>query len=80
MSARSSADGELAGLRDYVPGDPIQRVAWKSVARGAGWYTKEFDGTGGGAQRQQMDTGRVGAALPVGTGDAATAQVPGVTT
>jgi uncharacterized protein (DUF58 family) len=23
-------------------------VAWKAVARGAGWYTKEFDGAGGG--------------------------------
>jgi uncharacterized protein (DUF58 family) len=29
-------------------GDPLQRVAWKAVARGAGWYTKEFDGAGGG--------------------------------
>ena len=23
-------------------------IAWKAVARGAGWYTKEFDGAGGG--------------------------------
>jgi uncharacterized protein (DUF58 family) len=23
-------------------------VAWKAVARGAGWYTKAFEGSGGG--------------------------------
>lgn len=43
-----SEDAELAGLRDYQHGDPLQRVAWKAVARGAGWYTKAFDGAGGG--------------------------------
>jgi uncharacterized protein (DUF58 family) len=26
----------------------MQRVAWKAVARGGGWYTKEFEGAGGG--------------------------------
>lgn len=41
-------DTDLAGLRDYQPGDAPQRVAWKAVARGAGWYTKQFDGAGGG--------------------------------
>ena len=41
-------DADLAGLRTYQPGDPPQRVAWKAVARGAGWYTKAFDGTQGG--------------------------------
>lgn len=41
-------ESEFAGLRDYQSGDPPQRVAWKAVARGAGWYTKEFDGAGGG--------------------------------
>ena len=41
-------DADLAGLRDYQPGDPPQRVAWKAVARGAGWYSKAFDGAGGG--------------------------------
>ena len=46
-SARGD-DADLAGLRDYQPGDPLQRVAWKAVARGAGWYTKQFDGRGGG--------------------------------
>jgi uncharacterized protein (DUF58 family) len=41
-------DSDLAGLRDYQAGDPPQRVAWKAVARGAGWYTKQFEGAGGG--------------------------------
>jgi uncharacterized protein (DUF58 family) len=46
-SARA-ADAELAGLRDYHAGDALNRIAWKAVARGAGWYTKQFEGTGGG--------------------------------
>ena len=41
-------ESEFSGLREYQPGDAPQRVAWKAVARGAGWYTKEFDGSGGG--------------------------------
>ena len=41
-------DAELAGLREYQRGDPLQRVAWKAVARGGGWYTKAFEGAGGG--------------------------------
>lgn len=40
-------DAELAGLREYQRGDPLQRVAWKAVARGGGWYTKAFEGAGG---------------------------------
>jgi len=43
-----SEDNEFAGLREYQRGDPLQRVAWKAVARGAGWYTKAFDGVGAG--------------------------------
>ncbi len=46
-SARA-VDAELAGLRDYHSGDPLNRIAWKAVARGAGWYTKQFEGSGGG--------------------------------
>ncbi len=41
-------DTDLAGLRAYRVGDPMPRVAWKAVARGAGWYSKEFDGRGAG--------------------------------
>jgi uncharacterized protein (DUF58 family) len=47
-TGRRSEDADLAGLREFQPGDPPQRVAWKAVARGAGWFTKEFDGVGGG--------------------------------
>lgn len=48
LPSMGSDDTDLAGLRDYRPGDPPHRVAWKSVARGAGWYTKQFEGAGGG--------------------------------
>jgi uncharacterized protein (DUF58 family) len=41
-------NADLAGLRTYQTGDPLQRVAWKAVARGAGWYTKQFEGGNGG--------------------------------
>jgi uncharacterized protein (DUF58 family) len=41
-------EADLAGLRAYVEGDAPQRVAWKAVARGAGWYTKQFEGGAGG--------------------------------
>jgi uncharacterized protein (DUF58 family) len=47
-ATRTAHDGELSGLREYVVGDPMQRVAWKAVARGVGWHTKEFEGIGGG--------------------------------
>jgi uncharacterized protein (DUF58 family) len=42
-----ASEAELAGLRDYQRGDPPHRIAWKAVARGAGWYTKQFEGAGG---------------------------------
>jgi uncharacterized protein (DUF58 family) len=41
-SANMSGDGDFAGLRSYVPGDPLQRVAWKAVARGQGLQVKQF--------------------------------------
>jgi uncharacterized protein (DUF58 family) len=40
-------DADLAGLREYQVGDPLQRVAWKAVARGGGWFTKQFEGANG---------------------------------
>ncbi len=42
-----ASDAELGGIRDYQLGDPHNRIAWKAVARGAGWYTKQFEGSGG---------------------------------
>jgi uncharacterized protein (DUF58 family) len=52
---------DLAGLREYQPGDPIQRVAWKAVAKGGGWFTKKFEG-GSGQQFVHLNYG----ALPSG--------------
>jgi uncharacterized protein (DUF58 family) len=49
-SVARGADADLAGLREYQPGDPVQRIAWKSVARGAGWHTKQFEGGSGGGR------------------------------
>ncbi|MGH8714442.1 MAG: DUF58 domain-containing protein, partial [Casimicrobiaceae bacterium] len=46
--AAHAADAELGGVRDYEHGDPQNRIAWKAVARGAGWYTKQFEGGAGG--------------------------------
>jgi uncharacterized protein (DUF58 family) len=46
--AAHAADAELGGLRDYERGDPHNRIAWKAVARGGGWYTKQFEGGAGG--------------------------------
>ena len=46
-SAGRGEDADLAGLREYQRGDPLQRVAWKAVARGAGWFSKSFEGAGG---------------------------------
>ena len=45
-----AADAELGGLRDYERGDPHNRIAWKAVARGGGWYTKQFEGGAGGGE------------------------------
>lgn len=35
-AAQLSNEGDVAGLRDYVPGDPLTRVAWKRAARTGG--------------------------------------------
>jgi uncharacterized protein (DUF58 family) len=35
-------DEEFHGLRDYQPGDPFSRIAWKSLARGRPPLTKQF--------------------------------------
>ena len=47
-AAARGDDADLAGLRTYQAGDPMQRIAWKAVARGSGWHTKQFEGAGGG--------------------------------
>lgn len=37
---------DFAGLRHHQPADPPRHIAWKAVARGGPWRTKEFDGAG----------------------------------
>jgi uncharacterized protein (DUF58 family) len=64
LAQGASDDADLAGLREFQRGDPPQRVAWKAVARGAGWYTKEFDGAGGGGP-VMLAWAAVPGALPV---------------
>lgn len=39
--ARREGD-DFAGLRAFRSGDAPQHVAWKTLARGQGWYTKQF--------------------------------------
>jgi len=62
-SVTDGTDADLAGLRAYQPGDPLQRIAWKSVARGAGWHTKQFEGGKGGG-RVDLAWDALPAALP----------------
>jgi uncharacterized protein (DUF58 family) len=35
-------DDDFAGLRNYVPGDAMPRIAWKALAREQGLQVKEF--------------------------------------
>ena len=41
-SGKRPGSDDFGGLREYVPGDPLQRIAWKSSSRGTGLLTKEF--------------------------------------
>lgn len=34
---------DFAGLRNYTPGDPLQRIVWKNVAKGGAAVVKQFD-------------------------------------
>lgn len=42
-TALTSGVDEFSGLRDYHPGDSLKRVAWRSLARGQGLATKEYE-------------------------------------
>ena len=42
--------GDVCGLRDYVPGDAIGTIAWKSAARGLGLQVRTFDSANGPSQ------------------------------
>src|SRR5450756_1942118 len=37
-----TGDDDFAGLRKYVPGDALPRIAWKAYARGQGLQVKQF--------------------------------------
>lgn len=51
FSPASTESGPLSGsddfseLKNYEPGDPVQRISWKSLSRGVGLMTKHFDGS-----------------------------------
>ena len=45
-----SGEEDFAGLRRYVTGDPLRRVAWKAAARSGTLLTKQFQG----AQRADL--------------------------
>ncbi|MFO7816958.1 MAG: DUF58 domain-containing protein [Thermodesulfobacteriota bacterium] len=48
MSAGGVANrDEFSGLREYVPGDRRQVIAWKASAKGLGLRSKEFSGDSG---------------------------------
>lgn len=40
--AQSQGEREFQQLKRYQETDPLSAVAWKTVARGGGWYSKEF--------------------------------------
>ncbi|MEO8332798.1 MAG: DUF58 domain-containing protein, partial [Gallionella sp.] len=43
IGRRSAAgDDDFSGLRNYVPGDPLPRIAWKAFAREQGLQVKQF--------------------------------------
>ncbi len=46
---------DFAGLRTFQPGDPLPHVAWKQLARGQGWLTKQYRGGGGGDCLLRLD-------------------------
>jgi len=49
-SAHKSNQGEIAGLREYNPGDALSSIAWKAAARGQGLYVKRFEEENSGGQ------------------------------
>lgn len=40
---RARGDDDFAGLREYAPGDPLRRVAWRRAAGGGPLSVKQFD-------------------------------------
>ncbi|HPI59582.1 DUF58 domain-containing protein [Zoogloea sp.] len=46
LGGKGHGQDDFAGLRHHQPSDAPRHVAWKAVARGGPWRTKEFDGSG----------------------------------
>ncbi len=55
-AALQAGQDDFSGLRGYRPGDSPRHIAWKAVARGGTWLTKEFSGPAGGAVWLDWDT------------------------
>ncbi len=57
--AKQSVQGDIAGLREYNPGDALSSIAWKAAARGQGLFVKTFDDetSGGEAHFDISSTG-----------------------
>lgn len=47
---RQTHQGDVAGLREYHPGDAISSIAWKAAARGQGLFVKTFDEENAGGE------------------------------
>jgi uncharacterized protein (DUF58 family) len=48
-------EDDFAGLKDYHPGDPPRRIAWKALARGGEVLVKEFAGAAAPAPVFDLD-------------------------
>lgn len=54
--ARQPGEEDFAGLKDYHPGDPPRRIAWKAHARGGDLLVKEFAGDDAPANQFDLDS------------------------
>ncbi len=70
FAQRVRGSEDFAGLRSYVPGDPVRQIAWRAMARNPEGrvLTKLFDGAASGEARLTLDaaleqTGDVESAL-----------------
>jgi uncharacterized protein (DUF58 family) len=63
LGGQGHGQDDFAGLRHHQPADSPRHVAWKAVARGGPWRTKEFDGAG--ARDVHLDWNRMPASMSV---------------
>jgi uncharacterized protein (DUF58 family) len=63
LGGQGHGQDDFAGLRHHQPADSPRHVAWKAVARGGPWRTKEFDGAG--ARDVHLDWNRMPAGMSV---------------